>query len=128
MHNIKEKINHCISVISKEKDSGWSKSYDCVDNLIEEYGDDLFAERLLNDIPGNISAGVVADILNIAIWSTSDNGAGIIKTAAKWLGECDSERKVKIALALDVVLVPEFANREKLFSRIRSSFPHISIP
>ncbi len=77
--NTKEKTNRCISSVTKGRDTGWEISYNFVENLVEEYGDDLFAERLLNDIP----AGTVSGILNIEIRSTNDNGAGIIKSATE---------------------------------------------
>jgi hypothetical protein len=89
----------------------FDKSFALVDELLTVYGEHDLGDRLLSDIDDTVHWEVVADLLGILQWSTSDNGHAITAAAEHWLLECDDERKVKIALSLDTY---PFTDKEKM--------------
>ncbi|WP_444996283.1 hypothetical protein [Aliikangiella sp. IMCC44359] len=101
-------LKECIETICIERDYKWDKSFDLVDRLIEVFGEEELSERIFNETPKNVPFEVIADILNIAIWNTSDNGSRIQNTAENWLRERKDSRKMLIALSLEIL---PFGNR-----------------
>ena len=96
-------LKECLDTICKERDTGWDASHDCVERLIAEIGESEFADKLFNSVSRSVPYEVVRDILNIAIWSTSDNGVGITESTNRWLQEMADTRKMLVALNLEVL-------------------------
>ena len=74
----------------------------------------------------DISWKVVADLYAILIWSTNDNGYALMRTVEQWLNEKNDERKIKIALNLDVYPFKEKKTMKKTLKEISMIFPELS--
>ncbi len=108
---MKEALSKAISTIECEQGGRFNESFAQVNQLLAEYGETGLADRLLDEIPPTVSWEVVADLLGILIWSTSDNGAAIMRGAETWLREGNDIRKIMIGLSLDVY---PFLDREEM--------------
>jgi len=96
-------LTRCIESICSERDSGWNETFDVVDQLVKDYGEERLANRVVEEVPRTVPFEVVADLLSILIWSTSDNGCSITNSANLWLRDQTDTRKVLIALNLEVI-------------------------
>jgi len=95
-------LGNALETIEKERSSNrFHDAFTAVDEVLKEWGENQLADRLVGAIPSTVSWEVVADLLGILTWSTSDNGAAIMRTAERWLREGDDNRKLQIALNLD---------------------------
>jgi hypothetical protein len=96
-------LTRCIESICSERDSGWDITFDVVDQLVKDYGEERLANRVVEEVPRTVPFEVVSGLLSILIWSTSDNGGSITDSANLWLREQTDTRKVLIALNLEVI-------------------------
>lgn len=77
-------------------------TFELVDQMIREQGEVGIAHWVVDSSPSNIPWESVAEVLAIMMWSTSDNGSGILRDAERWLTEGGDERRIFVALNLDV--------------------------
>jgi len=96
-------LQECIDTICLERDNGWDATFDVVTRLVKEYGEQRLADRLVDEIPKTVPFEVVADLLSILIWSTSDNGHLIMAAAESWLRAPKETRRMLIALNLECI-------------------------
>lgn len=96
-------LTKCIESICSERDGEWDTTFDIVNQLVKDYGEEKLADRVVEEVPRTIPFEVVADLLSILLWSTSDNGRSIADSANLWLREQTDTRKVLIALNLEVI-------------------------
>ncbi len=96
-------LEKAIETICHERDTDCDVSFNCVDDLIAAYGEPRFAETIFEEISRSIPFEIVADIFNVAIWSTSDNGMAITDTTNVRLLECKDVRKMLVALNLEIL-------------------------
>jgi hypothetical protein len=111
-------LQNCIDTICLERDSGWDGSFDVVDQLVSEYGEQQLADRIVGEVPRTVPFEVVADLLNILIWSTSDNGLAIMKAAELWLREQTDTRRMLIALNLECIPFSSEAEAKEVLSQV----------
>jgi hypothetical protein len=123
---MKPVLARCIENICVERDNGWDTVFDSVHQLVEEYGESGLADRVINEVPRIVPFEVVADLLNILIWSTSDNGSAITTSANSWLRDQTDNRKILIALNLGVIpFSSEYETKDVLIPLMQSN-SHVS--
>ena len=121
MNTLLTETLECIAIESGDFD----KSFGLVDRLIEDYGEADLTQRLYADIDQSVPWEIVADLFSILIWSTSDNGTSLTDVTEQWITECDDERKIAIALNIDVypfISEIEMINKLKL---VADNFPNL---
>lgn len=106
MNELLKKTLDCIAI----ENGDFEKSFDLVKQIVENYGEVDLANHLYCEIDLVVDWKVIADLFSILIWSTSDNGFALTRTTDGWITECEDERKIKIALDLDVY--PFFYEKE----------------
>ncbi len=122
MNEILANALKCIEIENEKFD----KSFELVDLVVQEYGEENLADRLYNEIDSSIHWKVVADLYAILIWSTSDNGSKLTCATDRWISECEEERKIQIALHLDTY--PFLNGREMVekLNKVAAKFPSVS--
>jgi hypothetical protein len=119
---MKPVLARCIEKICVERDNGWDTVFDSVLQLVEEYGESGLADRVISEVPRIVPFEVVVDLLNILIWSTSDNGSAIAKSANSWLRDQTDNRKILIALNLEVIpFSSEYETKDVLIPLMQSN-------
>lgn len=98
------------------------ESFHLVSELLQLYGELNLAERLYADCAPSVAWPVIADLFSILIWSTNDNGLALTQTTERWLIECNDERKVNIAINLDVFPFMEKTEMDKYLSVAAKKF------
>ena len=101
-------------------------AFDLVRQLVEEFGEQGIADRVLDQTPLSTSWQLTADILAIMIWSTSDNGAQISRDSERWINECSDERRAFVALNLDVYPYLDSSEMEASLRKLAVGFPALS--
>jgi putative addiction module component (TIGR02574 family) len=112
-----------LAVIASEHGGRFHRSFDLVDRLLAEYGEENLAERLYADIPTDCPWQVVADLFGILIWSTSDNGAAITRTTESWLQAGEDLRRIQVALYLDVYPFKDAGEMERILVQVAAKYP-----
>jgi hypothetical protein len=120
-------LEEAINSICLERDTGWDTSFNAVRSLVEEYGEQQLADRLVDEIPRSMPFEAVADLLNFLIWSTSDNGHAITTAANSWLRKQADTRRILIALNLDVIPFQSEDEAKQILAPIKAKNP-IAMP
>lgn len=120
-------LEETLSAIQTERRGEFDRSFDLVDDLLAEYGENNLAERLYQEISPKWHWEVIADLFAILIWSTSDNGCYALTTVTdQWLQEGDDIRKIQIALHLDIFpfLYPD--QMSNVLTNIAERYPEVA--
>ena len=104
----------------------YNESFELVDELLKKYGEQNLAERLYADIDSTISWEIIANLFDILIWSTSDNGGNLTGETENWLIEATDIKKVKIAISLGIYPFKDQEKMEMVLNSIINQFPEIS--
>ena len=102
---------------------GFDESFKLAEQILESYGETNIAQVLYGDIDPHTKWKPIADLLGILIWSTSDNGEAIMRTAEGWLLRGTDIRRIRIAVNLDVYPFNDAATMESVFSEIATRYP-----
>jgi hypothetical protein len=94
--------------------------------VILEMGEEGIADRVVDATPNAVPWSQIANVLGIMIWSTSDNGAGIMRAAESWLLDAKDERRAFIALHLDVYPFKEPTEMKAVLERLSLIHPCLS--
>jgi len=97
-----------------------------VDAVILEMGEEGIADRVVDATPNAVPWSQIANVLGIMIWTTSDNGAGIMRAAESWLLDAKDERRAFIALHLDVYPFKEPTEMKAVLERVSLIHPGLS--
>lgn len=124
--NMKAILSITLDCIERENGE-FDKSFDLVDLVVDEFGEDDLASKLYKEIEPSISWKVVADLYAILIWSTSDNGAKLKRTTDHWISECEDERKIMVALHLDTYPFIDGAEMVEKLEKVAKRFPSLSV-
>lgn len=97
-------VAQAIDTVCLSRDEGGWKMLDedILSALVEEFGEDGLANRLYSEIPHSVPYEVVCDLFDLLAWRTNDNGASVTRTIEDWLREGLDNRKLRIALHLEV--------------------------
>ena len=104
----------------------FDESFNLVDKLIQEYGEERIATHLYAEIDESVDWAIIADLFGILVWSTSDNGRGLSQETEQWLVQADDPRKIKIALNLDVCPFLERKKMESVLNRVANKYPQLA--
>ncbi|PSB03685.1 hypothetical protein [Merismopedia glauca] len=119
-------LDTTLSTIAAERITGFDQSFELVNQLLEEYGEDNLAETLYAQIPLEYPWEIIADLFCILIWSTSDHGKALAETTQKWLLVGQEINKIKIALHLDVYPFADREQMEQVLSKIARLYPEVA--
>ena len=116
-------VARAIDTICLSRDDGAWKSLDeeALFTLVEEFGDGGLADRLFNEIPRSVPYEVVCDLFDLLAWRTNDNGASITRAVEDWLREGKDNRKLRIALHLEVFSFVDEAEMREMLSRLANT-------
>lgn len=97
-------VAQAIDTICLSRDEGGWKMLDedVLSALVEEFGEEGLADRLYSEIPRSVPYEVVCDLFGLLAWRTNDNGASVTRAIENWLREGLDNRKLRIALHLEV--------------------------
>ncbi len=105
------------------EDGTSNAAFNLVDRILEEQGEMEIADWVIDSSPSTIPWRDVATVLAIMIWSTSDNGAGIMREAERWLREGVDEQRIFVALNLDVYPFLDSKEMEECLRNASEKFP-----
>jgi hypothetical protein len=69
---------------------------------------------------------VVADLFNILIWNTADNGSEISRTAARWLEDNDDLSRIRVALNIGAYHYRDRTEMARVLERVATSHPEVA--
>lgn len=118
-------LGQCLAEIGRtppEERPSWT-TFDLVDQIVKGQGEVGIADWVVDSSPPMTPWESLAEILAIMIWSTSDNGRGIVRDAERWLALGVDERRVFVALNLDVYPFRDPSEMESVLARVASAFP-----
>lgn len=97
-------VAQAIDTVCLSRDEGDWKMLDenILSALVKEFGEDGLANRLYSEIPRSVPYEVVCDLFDLLAWRTDDNGASVTRAIEDWLREGLDNRKLRIALHLEV--------------------------
>lgn len=97
-------VTQAVETISRSRDEGGWKSLneDVLSALVLEFGEDDLANRLYREIPHTVPYEIVCDLFDLLAWRTNDNGASVTRSIEDWPREGQDDRKLRIALYLEV--------------------------
>jgi hypothetical protein len=114
-----------VAVIADERPA-FSRSFDLVQQLVQDYGENNLAQRLAEEIPETVPWEIVADLFSILVWSTSDNGTALCRTTENWLRKADNLWRIRIALDIDVYPFLDRVEMEDVLTRVAELYPAVS--
>lgn len=115
-------ISAALDAICRERDDqSYTEAFDAVDVVVREIGELDLANILFGEIPRSVPFEVVADLFNILLWQTSDNGAAITRAIESWLSEGSDNRKLLIALNLDIYPFVDAKEMDAVLMRLAES-------
>ena len=115
-------LTRTLDTIAAERDDA-DHSFRLVDNLLAAWGEANLAARLYDAVPQARPWEHVADLFGFLIWSTSDNGAALMRTMEQWLLVADDVRQVHVALHLDVYPFEDRGDMERVLRRVAERWP-----
>ena len=121
-----EKLQLAVTTVMEERTGKFDKSFKAVAELIADYSAEELADRLVAHISPDVPWEVAADVLGILIWSTSDNGASIMRAAERWLVEAKNVRQVRIAISLDVYPFKRRAEMRQVLEEVARIIPEVA--
>ena len=69
---------------------------------------------------------MVADLFNILLWNTADNGSNVCRTAAKWLEANDDLRRIRVALHIGAYPYSDTKELAHVLERVVTSHPEVA--
>jgi hypothetical protein len=120
-------ISAALDAICLERDDQrYSASFDTVAAVVSEFGEPDLANILFSEIPRTVPFELVAELFDLLAWQTNDNGASITRTIEVWLREGTDNRKLLIALHLEVYPFIEDAEMERVLSHLAETNVRVS--
>ena len=120
-------ISAALDAICLERDDQrYSASFDTAAAVVSEFGEPDLANILFSEIPRTVPFELVAELFDLLAWQTNDNGASITRTIEAWLREGTDNRKLLIALHLEVYPFIEDAEMERVLSHLAETNVRVS--
>lgn len=119
-------LSETLAAIAAERPERFDRSFGLADRLLAELGEADLAERLLEAISEECPWEVVADLLGILCWQTTDNGAELMRSAEEWLRAGDDLRRVRIALHMEAYPFLDRAEMERVLLRVAFRLPAVA--
>jgi hypothetical protein len=121
-----ELLDRALAAIASERGGSLHGGSELVRLLVADYGEADLAERLYRDIPIDCPWEVVADLFNILVWNTSDNGSRLCHTAARWLEANDDLRRIQIALYMGIFPYASTSEVTRVLDRVAACHPEVA--
>lgn len=115
-----------LAAIGSERGGRFDRSFALVDRLLAEFGEVDLAERLYATIPIECPWEVVADLFGILEWSTSDNGAALIRATESWLRAGEDTRRIRVALHLDSYPFLDRSEMEQVLRKVAAKHHEVA--
>lgn len=112
--------------LSRDEDGWQSLDEDALAALVEEFGERDLADRLYEEIPRTVPFEIVCDLFDLLAWRTNDNRASVTRTAERWLREGIDNRKVLIALNLEVYPFIDPVEMDEVLSKLATNNSKVS--
>jgi hypothetical protein len=124
MHSV---ISAALDAICLERDDQkYSLSFETAAAVVTEFGEPDLANILFSEIPRTVPFELVAELFDLLTWQTDDNGGSIHSTIETWLREGTDNRKLLIALHLDVYPFTNGDEMEKVLSQLAETNTRVS--
>jgi hypothetical protein len=121
-------LSQALDAVLREQGSRFCEAFSFAQQLLGAYGQEGIAERIATEAAPQTSPLVVADLLSILFWSSSDNGASIRRTAEGWLEACIDEWKIQVALHLESYPFLEAEKMRATLEKVAARFPALRAP
>jgi len=120
-------ISAALDAICLERDDrSYSASFDAAVAVVREFGERDLANILFSEIPRTVPFELVAELFNLLAWQTNDNGASVTRTIEAWLREGQDNRKMLIALHLEVFPFIDDAEMYRVLSHLAETNVRVS--
>lgn len=96
-----------------------------MEKVLASMGETDIANQVMSEAAAEVSWQEIADLLGILMWSTTDNGSQIMRTAESWLHDMRDERRVAVALNLDAYPFLDRAEMERVLTRVAKTWPSV---
>jgi hypothetical protein len=121
-----ELLGRVLSAIESERDGRFFHASELVRQLVAICDESDLAERLHRAIPERCPWEVEADLFNILVWNTADNGSNVCRTAAKWLEANDDLRRIRVALHIGAYPYSDRTEWAHVLERVVTSHPEVA--
>jgi hypothetical protein len=121
-----ELLGRVLSAIESERDGRFFHASELVRQLVAICDESDLAERLHRAIPERCPWEVEADLFNILVWNTADNGSNVCRTAAKWLEANDDLRRIRVALHIGAYPYSDPTELAHVLERVVTSHPEVA--
>ncbi|MGC0096438.1 hypothetical protein, partial [Ralstonia pseudosolanacearum] len=112
-------ISAALDAICLERDDKeYSVSFDAAAAVVRVFGERDLANVLFSEIPRTVPFELVAQLFDLLAWQTNDNGASVTRTIEAWLREGRDNRKLLIALHLEVYPFIDHREMERVLSHL----------
>ena len=114
------------AICLERDDQKWSAASVAAFELVAAYGEDGLAERLFNEIPRTVPFEIVSELFDLLSWRTNDNGTAITRTLESWLMEGLDNRKLLVALHVEVYPFLDAGEMERVLSDLGYKTPRVA--
>lgn len=120
-------ISAALDAICLERDDRcYSASFDAAAAVVSEFGEPDLANIIFSEIPRTVPFELVAELFDLLAWQTNDNGASVTRTIEAWLREGEDNRKLLIALHLDVYPFIDGDEMEQVLAHLAETNSRVS--
>ncbi len=119
-------LEEALNLIEQERPDRYDAAFEAVDRVVETFGEDGLADAVFDTAPMSTTPCLLSDLLSIAAWQTSDNGAAISRTCEGWLRETSDVRKARVALHLEVFPFKNRSDMEQVLQDLAHRLPAIA--
>ena len=102
------------------------RAFSAADAVLAEYGEEDLLARILADSPSEYAPEVIAQLLAIISWTTTDEGASMFRQAEAWLVEASDLRQVQVALNLEVYPFRDRDQMNTVLKHVANVFPEVA--
>ena len=115
-------LDAALDAICREREeASFAAAFEAVEALHQAYGEEDLANRLFAEIPRTVPFEIVVELFDILAWETHDNGAAMTRTMEGWLRDGTDNRKLLIALHLEVFPFIDAQEMYAVLSRLEAT-------
>ncbi|MDG9761035.1 hypothetical protein N7365_23415 [Pseudomonas sediminis] len=120
-------LQHALDIIAIERNAAeYTLAFDAAYDLVRVFGELDLANRLFAEIPRTVPEGLVADLFNLLVWQTNDNGSAMMREIETWLRDGQDIRKLTIAMSLDAYPFPDAQEMYQVLSTLAAATPEVA--
>ena len=115
-----------VITVEHERGQGFDQSFTLVARVLEEFGGHDLANRLFDQLAEEVNWEIIAELFNILLWETEDNGRTLTETIELWLQEAQERGRVWIALNLEVYPFLKETDMQKVLATVATRMPDMA--